>query len=304
MRPNHSSMRFIGAVMSISMVAAAFMAPPAARATLDGPVLYAHRGGAAEAPENTLGAFRQSVQRYGTEVWLEMDAQLSADGVLVVIHDDTLDRTTDCTGPVIETTASQLESCNAAHPEGRFPDWAFEPVPTLADVLEEGMAEGWKLQIELKNIPGEANFDPLGQASAEALVELLADSQYDPEHVQVQSFWPPTLDAVRQAAEAIGLERLELVFLTTSTLPGAPTGVGFLTAENVAFSAVRDYEIAAPDHRSLDAGPAAVQAAHLAGRRLVHWTVDDPGRIAELASWGVDGIITNAPGVARDALSR
>jgi glycerophosphoryl diester phosphodiesterase len=277
---------------------ASLLVPSASPANEATPVIYAHRGGANEAPENTLGAFRQTIERYGTDVWLEMDTQLTANSQLVVIHDDSLDRTTDCTGKVIEWTYDA--SCNAAD---HFDGWtADEPVPLLEAVVAEGKDAGWKLQIELKDIPGEANFDPSGTAAATALAEVLAAAGYDAGNVEVQSFWPPALDAFRESAQARGLDDIELVLLTTSTLPGAPEGVGFLVAENVAFATARGYEISAPDHRSLDAGPEAVAAAHAAGRKLVHWTVDDPVRITAIAVWGADGIITNAPGEAVSAL--
>jgi glycerophosphoryl diester phosphodiesterase len=293
-------MRRLLPVLLVGLLAPLFV--PSASPAAEAPVIYAHRGGAAEAPENTLGAFRQTIDRYGTDVWLEMDTQLTADGQLVVIHDDSLDRTTSCAGAIIDW--SYDAACDAGDPEGGFPDWGFEPVPLLTDVAAEGKAAGWKLQIELKDIPGEANFDPSGAAAATALAEVLAAVGYPAADIEVQSFWPPALDAFRESAQARGLDDIELVLLTTSTLPGAPEGVGFLVAENVAFAAARGYEISAPDHRSLDAGPEAVAAAHAAGRRLVHWTVDDPARIVAIAAWGADGIITNAPGEALSALGR
>ena len=78
-----------------------------------GPVVSAHRGGAAYAPENTLPAFRNAV-RLGVDQ-LEMDTQLTADNQLVILHDDTLDRTTQCSGAVNAKTLAEVERCDAAY---------------------------------------------------------------------------------------------------------------------------------------------------------------------------------------------
>lgn len=276
-------------------------APPEAVATSTaaaGPEVFAHRGGAAEAPENTLGAFRRAIDRYGTNTWLELDVQLSADGELVVIHDHTLDRTTDCAGTVMSRTTAELAACDAAD-EWRDEGWSFEPVPAFADVLAEGLAAGWKLMPELKNIPGESNFDPSGERAARALVAAIAEAGFPADRLIVQSFFPTSLDWVELLAP-----HLDTALLTTSTLPvpGLPTGAGFLVAENIAYATVRAYEVSAPDHRSLDLSAATVAAAHAAGRRVVVWTADDEDRVAELAAMGVDGIITNRPGAALRSL--
>ena len=89
-----------------------FVTPPPP-APWDGPVVSAHRGGAAYGPENTMRAFANAI-RLGVDQ-LEADTQLSADGVLVLIHDDTLDRTTDCSGTVLSRNFLDLQTCDAAH---------------------------------------------------------------------------------------------------------------------------------------------------------------------------------------------
>jgi len=266
-----------------------------------GPVVYAHRGGALEGPENTLGAFRQTISRYGPDVWLELDTQLAADGVLVVIHDHTLDRTTDCDGPVKARTSVELSECNAAagwnasHPDDQR---RFEPVPTLASVLTHPALASARFMVELKNIPGEGNFDPTGEAAAVALVRLVVRTGVDPSRILVQSFFPTSLDQVELRAPGI-----RTALLTTSQLPGAPPGAGFLLTENALYSTARGYEVSAPDHATPDMGAGAVAGAHALGRDVVVWTVDTPERALELVGFGVDGIITNAPGALLEALS-
>jgi glycerophosphoryl diester phosphodiesterase len=128
------------------------------------PLLFAHRGGARLAPENTMEAFLQAVERWGADV-LETDVHLSRDGELVVIHDDTVDRTTDGTGSVAAMTWAELRELDAGH---RFLDLDGEPsargcgvrIPRFVDLLEA--------------LPGvRINVDAKAPAAARPLVELL-----------------------------------------------------------------------------------------------------------------------------------
>lgn len=260
------------------------------------PVVYAHRGGAAIAPENTLGAFRQAHALFGDRgVWLEMDAVRTSDGELAVIHDATLDRTTPCTGDVIDHTLAEVQLCDASEV---FPGWGvFERVPSLREVFTEGKTGDWRLMVELKNIPGEPDFDPTGLFSAQELVALVAETGFPTDRLVVQSFFPTSLDQVELANPAI-----DTVLLTTSRLPGAPPGVGFSLRQNAVYATARGYEISSPDQDTDDLTAAGVAEAHALGRVVVPWTVDDPVLAATLAGFGVDGIITNDPGTIYNAL--
>ena len=102
------------------------------------PAVVAHRGASAAAPENTLAAMRRAAEMGAR--WAECDVRLSADGVPVVIHDGTLDRTTDGRGALAAHTAAELARLDA----GSWRDAAFagEPVPTLAALLEEARRLG------------------------------------------------------------------------------------------------------------------------------------------------------------------
>ena len=267
----------------------------------DGPRVIAHRGGAGLWAENTLGAFRNAhalFGRAGVPGWIELDTQSTSDGVLVVIHDATLDRTTDCEGPVVEQPASAVTSCDAD------PDpLVVDPVPTLAEVLGEGALAGWRLVIEIKDIPGEPGFDVDCAELADALTAAVASSGFAEQNLIVQSFWPPCLDRLEATAPAI-----ETLLLTSSStigdLAGVPTPVpiGFTLTENVLFSTVRGYEHSAPDHQAPDLVGPVVTAAHLLGRSVVVWTVDDADRMRELAAIGVDGIISDRPDVLLETL--
>lgn len=263
--------------------------------------VYAHRGGASIAPENTLGAFRQAHARWGARgIWLEMDTQLTKDNQLVIIHDDSLDRTVtgptkQCTGKVNTHTLEEIQNyCDARK---GFPVWpSLEDVPSAEQVFTEGRAAGWRIMIEIKNIPGEANFDATGRPTANALVELIERTGME-DRVIVQSFWPPALDAVELLDEEI-----HTALLTTATLPGAPNGVGFTAVENAAYAGARGYEISAPDEASPDITAETVAAMHSLGKAVVPWTIDARARIDELLAAGVDGIISNDPGLVYEAI--
>ncbi|MBI2168159.1 MAG: hypothetical protein HYU28_01470 [Actinobacteria bacterium] len=288
--------RFV--VLSVLLATLAPSVATAPRATAaDAPVVYAHRGGAAIAPENTLGAFRQAHALFGADgVWLELDAQRTSDGELAVIHDATLDRTTPCEGNVIAHTLAQVQLCDASEVR---PGWgSFEPVPSLRQVFTEGKAAGWRLMVELKNIPGEPDFDPTGAASATELLTLLDETDFPKSDLLVQSFFPTSLDQIELADPTI-----RTVLLTTSQLPGAPPGAGFTLAENAAYAVARGYEVSAPDDATLDLRAETVATAHALGRLVVPWTIDTTARAEALAVMGVDGIITNDPAAVYAAIN-
>ena len=231
-----------------------------------------------------MGAFRQAHKLFGKQgVWLEMDTQLTSDGVLVVLHDDTLDRTTNCTGAVIEKTASEVTACDASKP---FPDWGKpEPVPTLEQVLREAKKKRWRLSVEIKNIPGESNFDPAGTIVADALVDLVERVGFLEKRLIVQSFFPTSLDRVEERAPEI-----RTALLTTSDF-------GFLVTENATYSAIRGYEVSSPDFSAPDMSAESVAFAHGLGLDVVTWTVNDAADITRIAGYGVDGIISDRPDV-------
>src|SRR6188474_1210870 len=110
------------------------------------PILIAHRGGSLEAPENTMAAFRHAIE-VGMRL-VELDVQLSSDGEMVVIHDETLDRTTDGTGAVHDYTLEELRQFDAGTKFG--PQFVGERIPTLREVLELCLDKGAGVVIELK----------------------------------------------------------------------------------------------------------------------------------------------------------
>ncbi|MGH2830984.1 MAG: glycerophosphodiester phosphodiesterase [Actinomycetota bacterium] len=255
-------------------------------------LVAAHRGGAAIAPENTLAAFQNAAGLFGahpaTFGWIEMDARLSADGAGVIVHDDTLDRTTDCTGRVADATAAELALCNAAQ---AWPSWGFQKVPTMRDVFEEARVapNAWRIMLEIKDIPIDANFDATGRLALE-VVGLVGETAFPHQNLIVQSFWPPFLDLVEVLDPQI-----RTMLLTTSTLPGAPEGIGFTLTQNIAYSTTHGYEICAPDHMTPDLDEETVALAHSLNRSVITWTVNSTADRDRVLAAGVDGIITDDP---------
>lgn len=282
--------RIVALTLVAGMVAVALI--PASAASP--PMLLAHRGGAGLWPENTMTAFTNADALFdgaGVPGWIELDTQFTSDSVLVVIHDATLDRTTDCTGPVVEQPAEVVTQCDAD------PDpIAVDTVPTLAEVLSAAVAGGWRLAIEIKDIPGEPGFNAPCTALADSLIADVSAAGFPPEDLIVQTFWPLCLDRIESKAPAIAT-----LLLTGSDSINAVTGIatpvplGFLLTVNAAFATLRAYEYSAPDQDTLDLIGPVVTAAHVLGRKVVVWTVNDPARMAQLAAIGVDGIISDRP---------
>jgi glycerophosphoryl diester phosphodiesterase len=107
------------------------------------PVIVAHRGLAEGVPENTLAAFRQSISRGVAAI--EVDVRVTQDGQLVILHDATLDRTTDCSGPVTGFTLARLKSCDAG-----WPTHQGERVPTLGEVVALAGRTPARLLLDIK----------------------------------------------------------------------------------------------------------------------------------------------------------
>lgn len=220
--------------------------------------VIAHRGASAVAPENTLEAFRLA-RDLGAD-WVELDARRSADRQLVVHHDATLaDGRAVCE---LERSALPPELCG------------------LAEALDA--CAGMAVNIEVKNFPGEPDFDP-DEWVARAVVELVAERGDQP-RVLVSSFHRPTIDLVHRLDPAIATAMLGY---------GPPTTWGAWAEE-----------LADAGHRAIHpwyplADAQAVAAVHAAGLEVNVWTVNDPDHMAELIERGVDGLCTDVPDVAR-----
>lgn len=260
------------------------------------PLVSAHRGGAAYAPENTMAAFQNAVRLRVDQ--LEADTQLTADGVPVLIHDETLDRTTDCSGTVLGMNFADIQNCDAAY-------WFSPGQPTTSPDMDrphplrgQGVRVpateelfAWlrhlgdaapELSIEIKNVPGESNFDPGGMAVASVLVPLIREYGLE-EKTIVQSFWPLTIDWIKLTAPDIRTQ-----FLTT-------TSTGQTAAANLAYVIAGRHDVSAPNFDAPDFNAQFVQLAQAAAKQVIPYTPDRESDLQTVAVLGVDGIITNFP---------
>ena len=238
------------------------------------PLIFAHRGASRVAPENTLAAFRQAVE-IGAD-GIELDVQLSADGVPVVIHDATVDRTTDGSGWVRDLTRAQLQELNAGgHAGAAFAD---ERIPTLEEVLAE---VGYKLLIDI-----ELKYPTLETASLEAQVIEVIRRLGMQQRGWLSSFKPYALHTARQWGPEI----------PCGLLYGPLSLTSWLLAPITPHNALHPYAGLV--------GERMMQRARKRGQRVITWTVDDPAQARQLAGWGVDAIITNTPAALLDVISR
>jgi glycerophosphoryl diester phosphodiesterase len=244
-----------------------------------GPWVVAHRGGAALAPENTVAAFQQA-KALGVDV-LEMDLRITADGAVILLHDATVDRTTDGTGRVDEMTFARLQELDAGH---RFVDdsgahpfrGAGVRVPTLRDVLRE--FPDARLNVEMKE------FSP---DQARDLCALLR--RHDAlERVLVSAFPHSPMATFREACPevATGATRREVIafyLLSRARLCSLFRSAAITLQPPVRY---RGREVVTP---------AFLHAARESNRPVQVWTVNDEADMKRLLEMDVQAILTDRP---------
>ncbi len=221
-------------------------------------LVIGHRGAAAHAPENTLASFRKALE-LGADM-IELDVHLSSDGELVVIHDDTLERTTDGSGPVSSRTLAELRELDAG---------GGETVPALKEVIEL-VGGRCGVDIELKG-PGTAG--PTAELLRRSVDEGLSVSS----SILVTSFDP--VELLEFAPLIPEIRRGILV-------EGVPEGV----VEVGKILAVRTIGL---DHRFMT--EEVVRECVGGGFEVHAWTVNELERARALIGWGVGAIITDRP---------
>ncbi|MBI2902900.1 MAG: glycerophosphodiester phosphodiesterase, partial [Candidatus Methylomirabilis oxyfera] len=233
----------------------------------------AHRGASAMAPENTMVAFEKAVE-LGADV-IELDLHVSQDGELIVIHDYTLDRTTDGRGPVHQRSLAELTRLDAGRWFGE--GFAGQRIPTLAEVLDR-FARKVPLALEIK--AGSTFFPGIEERVVSALRRHAAIDQ-----AAVASF---DHHALRR------LKEIEPTIRTAALLVGRPVALSALAGA------------AGANGLALEASfvtRSEVEACRAAGLKLVVWVVNDPAQMRHFIRLGVDGIITDRPDLLRLALT-
>lgn len=238
--------------------------------------LLAHRGWSAKYPENTLLAMTKAMEL--AVDGLEFDVQLTKDGVPIVIHDSTVDRTTDGTGRVDRLTFAQIRLLNAAKRFKDRPDVGWQSIPTLQEVLNDAhrLCPNGFFNIEVKV------YNDNWRELVDTAVSVAAKHPVG-NRVVFSSFYHPAmayLKAKHPHAE------IGLLFENRSEKP-------WKTALDMkAYSANLDYRYATPD---------LIAACHDYGLRVSLWTVDDPAAIKESIRYGADIVISNTPDIAKKA---
>ena len=246
--------------------------------SLPRPAVFAHRGSSVYAPENTLAAFRLAVEQ-GADA-IEFDAKLSADGQVVIIHDQTLQRTAGAPGKVGETSLAEMKKLDAG--SSFSPDFSGEPIPTLSEVFD-AVGSSIFMNVELTNYASPRDALP------EKVCELIKRYGVE-ENVLFSSFNPLALNRAHRILPQVPLGLL--------ALPG-PSGLlarSFLGRWWVPYQAL--HPEAKNTTRSL------VENVHRRGRRVHVWTVNDAETMQRLFDWDVDGIFTDDPILAMQVRDR
>lgn len=241
------------------------------------PTIFAHRGASAYAPENTLVAFELAIHQKADAI--ELDVKLSSDDQVVVIHDQTVDRTTNGTGRVNDLPLAALLELDA----GSHFDTAYkgESIPTLSQVFE---TVGRKIFINIELTNYSSPSDSLPQRVAKLTNEYgLADN------VLFSSFHPTVLRRIHRL-----LPTVPIGFLTHPGLIGVLGRTWF-------GKSLVDYQALHPELQN--ASRELVKNMHKAGLRVHVYTVNQVEDMKRLFAYGVDGIFTDDPIRAREALA-
>lgn len=269
-------MRLLG-VIAVSAAAGLVVVPgPAAAAPTVPPHVdtIAHRGGMAKAPENTIAACALA-RRQGADV-CEFDVQQTKDGKLVLMHDETLDRTTNveklfperAPWRVSDFTLEEIRRLDAG--SWFSPRFRGEGVPTLAQALRAVSGTGTRLLLEIKHPPDRPDID------RRVAAELL----------EMRELW----DDGRLAVQAFGWESMRVL---RAMVPGLPIALLGRPHEARLGELSRYADALTLAHKQLT--PRYVKKVHKRDMRVYTWTADKPAVLRKLISYGVDGIMTNHP---------
>jgi len=234
-----------------------------------------HRGAMGHRPENTLVSFEHGLE-LGAD-WIELDVHLTQDGALAVIHDESVDRTTDGHGLVRDHSLLELKMLDAGSWFG--PAYAGQRIPTLDEVLAWARARDTVVDIEIKNAP-------IYYPGIEAAVVKALDAQQMTEQVIVISFDHAAVQRVKSLDPRIA---------TGVLYAGKPVDAGVSLARQANADAVLPHwaYVTSED----------VRTAHDAGLSVAPWATSDPAILKHLIAAGVDGIGTNHPDVLRRILT-
>ena len=262
--------------------------PPAATQTsqpTSSVLVIAHRGGAGLMPENTLAAFKNGIALKSD--FIEMDAHLSKDGVPVIIHDATLERTTDGFGSISSFTLAQLQTYNAAAKSLSVS--SKEPIPTFAQVLDLAKPTNVKVEVEIK-VPPQGRYHGIEQ---KLIDEIIAHDMID--RAQISSFNMDVIKDVKALNPKIKTVALMSVdYFRAYDVNTPKTIIDHVTSLGAEIIDVnKDY---------LNAK--LVQEARARKIIVEVWTVDNESDMKKFIALGVDGIISNRPDKLKEVVGK
>ncbi len=235
------------------------------------PLIIGHRGASAQAPENTLAAFELAINHQADAI--EFDVKLSSDNQVVVIHDSTVDRTTNGTGKVSNIPLSALQELDAGLKFSK--KFVGEKIPSLIDVFEL-FGKRILMNVELTNYS--TPFDGL----VKEVVKLVKFFKLE-EHIIFSSFLAKNLN------------------ISQRLLPEVPCGLlafpGWMGYFHRKYGWKRKYQALHPYFTEVDEG--LVSDLHAAGKRIHVWTVNGEENMNHMLNLKVDGIFTDDPGMLR-----
>ena len=243
------------------------------------PLVIAHRGDSAHRPENTFASFASALEVGATIV--ELDVQLTLDGEVIVLHDVTLDRTTDGSGDVRRMSLADVRAVSAGYPALFGRAWLGERVPTLAEVLG------------------------LVRERARVMIEVKTESVGDEEDGGIEA---RTVEVVRRLgmADRVALISFDHRALLRLRRLAPEITRGHLLGRTTPDDAVRDAldagcRIVMPHKSQLSDTLVARTTAE--GIVLATWVVDDPQELKQIAPFGLYGVGSNRPGVLLEAIA-
>jgi glycerophosphoryl diester phosphodiesterase len=277
-------------VILVALAAPAVQAAPETQSTLDGPVLnIGHRGASAYAPEHTFASYDMAIEQ-GAD-YIEIDLQMTADGVLVAMHDKTLNRTADapegvperyCRGLVSKKTLEQIKMCDVG--SWFSPEYADQRIPTLEEIFKE-YGTSVNYYIETKNPEAAPGME-------EELLSLmdeygLTEAAEENWQVLIQSFSAESLMKIHEMNSDLPL--IQLYWAGTSK------------SIQRDLDAVSAYAVGIGPYKK-DVDAALVEAAHEHCLAVHPYTVNTVEEMEELISLGVDGMFTNNPDLLEGVL--
>ncbi len=250
--------------------------PSSSKWLREAPLVIGHRGASYHAPENTLPAFRLALEQGADAV--ELDAKLTGDGHVIALHDPTLERTTNGRGRPGDLALEDLRRLDAGAWMGRV--FRGTRIPTLDEILGE-LGDRLLFNIEL------TNYRTPGDRLVEHVIDVVRVRKMQ-SRVLLSSFFRRNLAEARRLEPEIAVGHL--------IGPTRLAAIDWLRGTPVSTQAVHPYHLLA--------SPRAVRRWHRQGRRVIVYTVDQVKRMQGLWRIGVDGIITNDPGKARQSVGR